>query len=341
MANTTADQFDKNWKQYADQAEPINIVKYFSMLTLQNLMNTLFPGNYLDTHAFSPMTRELLYLIFPHIYYTRVKFLNLIPMPSYFRFKKLNKSLKDLVNDAIKVALKDDKIEGNIIKHLANAYGYFHYEKLTEEMKEHLSSEAIMFLIAGHETTASTMSYISVHLSQFPLIADKLYEEVQTILENRLLNYEDIEKLNFTNAVIKETLRLNPPARFIVRECLEDDVIAGYPVKKGEFIFIPVSTTQRLNQYWINPEGFDPTRFLYPLTNEQNLLYMPFGHGERSCIGSQFAMFEEIIILASLAQRYRLALTPGCSLHREKEMIDWLNKDITMNVISNKLFTYR
>jgi cytochrome P450 len=116
---------------------------------------------------------------------------------------------------------------------------------------------------------------------------------------------------------------------------MKDDMIGSYQAKIGDIMIIPTYATQRLAKYWVDPEGFDPTRFLHPLTPDQRSLYLPFALGEHSCIGAQYATMQIALILAMLTRRFRLELTPGCSLARQSgwgRFHNRMNIQITMRI---------
>lgn len=197
-------------------------------------------------------------------------------------------------------------------------------------MREHLYSQAAIFIVAGHESTAASIGYLTAFLSHYPLIADQVFNEIKSVLQDRDPTPEDVEKLTYTKAVLKETLRLFPPMRLTAREVMMDDVVDGYPVKKGDLIMIPIFAIQHSSQYWPNPEGFDPTRHLNPLNQDQRWMYLPFGMGEQNCIGSQFSTLETLLIIAMLIQRYQLELMPGSTMARQLAPIDLLNDEVKM-----------
>lgn len=328
MVNTTAKEFD-HWQPLVTSGQPLNIDRAYALLTMHNLVNTLFPGVNINTDEIPYLGRILLYLTLPFNYYTKAKLLGIFPMPI---FRNNKKCLEKLVSLIVNQSLAEHIPPDNLVKSLANAYGYRQGTKIDKTLFNHLHSEAITFLLAGHETTAALLGYVSILLSLYPLVAKEVYQEVKAILGSNLPTYADFDNLLYTRAVIKETLRLHPPVRFIARSAASDDLFQTHQIKQNDLLLIPIFTTHRISTYWSNSEGFDPSRFLQPLTEQQQRLYLPFGIGERNCIGNQFAVMEATTIIAMLAQRFHLSLTPGSILRYEPAMIDRLNKDITMKV---------
>ena len=150
-----------------------------------------------------------------------------------------------------------------------------------------LRDECIGLVFAGHDTTASTLSWIFYTLAEHPNAQDKVRKE----LENELGNLSapptlaDLEKLKFTGAVIKEVLRLYPPAT-IGRTSLQETKIGEHTIPAGSELFLNIYAMHRSKRYWgPSPDEFDPERFMRPQTEEETLNYLPFGGAPRSCVG--------------------------------------------------------
>ena len=121
-----------------------------------------------------------------------------------------------------------------------------------------------------------------------------------------------MSKLVYTTAVLKESMRLYPPAWMIARRATEDDTIGGYDIPRGSIVFVSPLVTHRHPVFWPNPEGFEPERFLPERASDiHRYAYFPFGAGPRICIGQGFAMLEAVLLLATLTQKIRLDLVPG------------------------------
>jgi len=177
-----------------------------------------------------------------------------------------------------------------------------------QEVRDHV----ITIFMAGHETTAMAMTWTWYLLSQHPAEEAKLHAELTAVLGGRVPNSEDLSKLTYTKMVIEESMRLYPPVHTIAREALADDTLAGRHVPKGSAVLIAPWVLHRHRQLWHNPGRFDPERF----SPEQSAArarfsYLPFGGGRRICIGAAFATTEATLLLATVAQRYRLRLVPG------------------------------
>ncbi len=141
----------------------------------------------------------------------------------------------------------------------------------------------------------------------------RLHSELADVLGGRTPVYGDLNKLPYTRAIVQEAMRLYPPVHSLAwREALEDDEICGRKVPKGAIVSIVPWVLHRHRKFWEQPERFDPERFDPTASNgRERLSYLPFGFGPRICIGAAFAMTENVLILATIAQRYRLRLLPN------------------------------
>jgi cytochrome P450 len=172
--------------------------------------------------------------------------------------------------------------------------------------------QAITIFTAGHETTAMAMTWTWYLLSQHPAEEAKLHSELRSVLGGRSPSYDDLSKLAYTRMVIEESMRLYPPVHTIARTAIADDTLAGRPVPKGAIVLISPWVLHRHRQLWDDPGRFDPERFSPERTAARSRFsYLPFGAGRRICIGAAFAMSEATILLATVAQRYRLRLVSG------------------------------
>ncbi len=175
-----------------------------------------------------------------------------------------------------------------------------------------LRDELVTLFLAGHETTALAMSFIFYLLAQNPAAVTRLEAELDEVLQGRLPTATDVPRLRYTEWVVKEAMRLYPPAPGIGREALSDCEIRGYFVPKGTQLSLVQWVVQRDPRWYDRPEEFRPERWDNDLARRlPRGAYFPFGDGPRICIGNQFAMMETVLILATIAQRYRLELAPG------------------------------
>ena len=178
-----------------------------------------------------------------------------------------------------------------------------------------ICDEVATFMLAGHETTANTMSWALALLSAYPSARQQLEAEVDSVLGDRGPEASDADKLPWTRAVVAEAMRLYPPAWTIERNALADDEVAGTVVPAGSLVAIPPYLIHRHPEFWPDPAGFDPRRFLADGAEpgaghpRHRYSYIPFGGGRRACVGTSFAELETVLVLAAIAREYRLELT--------------------------------
>jgi cytochrome P450 len=177
-----------------------------------------------------------------------------------------------------------------------------------KDVRDHV----ITIFMAGHETTAMAMTWTWYLLSQHPREEAALHAELETVLGGRTPTDKDVGKLVYTRMVIEESMRLYPPVHTISRAALADDTLAGQHIPKGSTVLIAPWVLHRHRLLWKNPEAFIPERFSAEQSAARpRFSYLPFGGGRRICIGAAFAMTEATVLLATIAQRYRLQLVPG------------------------------
>jgi cytochrome P450 len=175
---------------------------------------------------------------------------------------------------------------------------------------QQLRDEMMTLFLAGHETTATALTWTWYLLSRHPEVDAKLLEELDRVLGGRAPAATDLPKLPYTEMVIREAIRLYPPGPSFAREPVEDVTIGGYMVREGSIVLVNTYALQRDPRFYADdPERYDPERFA-PGWEERipRYAYLPFGGGPRVCIGNGFAMMEVRLILATVAQHYKLSL---------------------------------
>ena len=198
---------------------------------------------------------------------------------------------------------------------------------------EQLINEAITIIGAGYETTAYTLVFTWLALMQNPAVEDKLYAEVDAALGQRRPRLDDIKALDYTGRVFKEALRLYPSAWGLSRSTLEPVEIGGVVLPRNSTVLVSPWTLGRDPRWYPNPLLFDPDRYLRENARAiPHYAYIPLGGGARTCLGSHFAMLEAAIILAAIAQRFRLRPLPG-SATGAKSVAFTLRPDGPMRVV--------
>jgi cytochrome P450 len=175
-----------------------------------------------------------------------------------------------------------------------------------------LRDQVMTLFLAGHETTAVTLTWTWFLLAQSPQVEARLLEELRSVLNGRWPSAADVPRLTYTEKVIKESLRLYPPVWAITRVAVRDGEIGGYPVSAGMSVAMSQWVTHRDPRYFDRPEAFDPDRWTDELTKRlPKFAYFPFGGGPRVCVGAALAMMEAVLLLAAIAPRFHLSLVPN------------------------------
>jgi cytochrome P450 len=178
--------------------------------------------------------------------------------------------------------------------------------------EEEVRDEIVTLFLAGHETTSNALTWTWYLLSRHPAVEARLHDELDAVLEGRPPSLENLDRLPYTEQVIKEAMRLYPPVYVMARMAREDTEIGGYPVPRGSEVVLWIYRTHHDPRWYPDPDRFDPDRFAPAAeTKLPRLAYAPFGAGPRTCIGKSFAMIEARLILTVMAQRFRFTLAPG------------------------------
>lgn len=232
-----------------------------------------------------------------------------VPTPGNRRFVRAVHTLDAAIFALIRARRRDPDAAHDLLSMLMLARDADTGEGMTDVQ---VRDEVITFLIAGHETVASALVWAWYLLSMHPAVERALHAEVAAVLVGRVPTMADVARLPYTRAIVDETLRLYPPSWLSTRRAKAADEIDGYAIPANALIVMSPYVTHRHADLWPNPEGFDPERFLPGAdTDRPRFAYLPFGGGPHLCIGNTFALVETQMILATVAQRYRLALLPG------------------------------
>ena len=183
---------------------------------------------------------------------------------------------------------------------------------------EQIRDEAITIFLAGHETTANAMAWTWHLLGSAPDAEARLHAELDHVLGGRVATAEDVPRLEWTRAVVSESMRLWPPAWTMGRRVLQAHSIGGYTLEPRSLVIMSQWVVHHDPRWWERPDAFAPERWLSPLDDARGkpaprpkYAYFPFGGGSRVCIGESFAWTEAILLLATIAQRWRFRPVPG------------------------------
>ena len=231
-----------------------------------------------------------------------------LPTPTNLRMERAIRKIEKVLYRMIAEKRASGRDAGDLLSMLLAAQD----EDGSRMTDKQLRDEAITLFLAGHETTANTLSWTWWLLAQNPAVEAKLHNELRTVLAGRAPSLDDLPKLVYTNDIITESLRLYPPAWGTARTAIEDHEIAGYAVPKGSGVSFAQWTVHRDARWYDAPDEFRPERWEGDLLKRlPRFAYFPFGGGPRQCIGNSFALMEAALILATIAQQYRFRLVEG------------------------------
>lgn len=228
-------------------------------------------------------------------------------------YKKQSGLLDEIVYNIIEQRKKEQKNYVDLLGMMMETIDEETGEKAFTDKQ--LRDETMILFLAGHETSANALAWAVFLISQHPEIEQKMLQEFAEVLDKQELSFENVQKLTYTEQVIKEVLRLYPPAWVMSRESLSGDQIQRLKVPKGMYLYLFIYGVHHDPEFWPLPEKFDPERF--NKENEKKELpfsYFPFGGGPRLCIGNNFAMLEMKVVLALLLMNFRFQVKNGSSV---------------------------
>ncbi len=307
MVEETAGMLDA-WEARVLAERPIDVAMEMTLLTQRIIVKTMFGADVGEdgeriARAFDTALKGIDARFVIQLWMTR------LPLPANRRFESALSTIDEAVHRIIRERRRRGQEDGeDLLGMLMGARD----EETGEGMSDRqIRDEVTTMYLAGHETTAVTLSWAWYLLSRSPEVAREVREEVRRVLGDRPPSVEDLKELAYTRAVVDETLRLYPAAWMVSRKAVGEDEIGGYPIPAGQILFVSPYVTHRREDLWPNPEGFDPLRFA-PGNGDHRprFAYFPFGGGPRLCIGNNFALSEAILVIAMTMQRYRLDLVP-------------------------------
>ncbi|MFG2191907.1 cytochrome P450 [Streptomyces sp. NPDC048639] len=241
------------------------------------------------------------------------KILLRLPLPANRQFERGLQAVDDIVHGMIEDRRRGSGDGQDLLSVLLQVTDADTGEHLTDL---ELRDEAITLLMAGHETSSGSLTWAYYLLGTHPEIRERMHAEIDSVLGDRLPTVEDLPRLEFTDAVYSETLRLYPPAWVLVRRSLEDYRVNGHDIPRDSLIMISPYVLHRDTTWWPEPERFAPQRFLPdPDPSDQihghakapgrpRLAYLPFGAGPHQCIGNVFARMEGVMTLATIGRHW-------------------------------------
>ena len=229
-----------------------------------------------------------------------------VPTPSNLRYQRAIQQLDVIIYRIIEQRRASGKDTGDLLSMLLQIRDESDGTQMTNRQ---VRDEAMTLFLAGHETTANALTWLWFLLSQHPQVEAKLQEELKTVLGSRTPTVADIRQLRYTEGVVLEAMRLYPPVWGMSRVALQDCVLGEYNVKAGTTVFVSQWAMHRDPRFYENPDVFHPDRWADNLLKKlPTFAYFPFGGGQHICIGKAFAMMEAVLLVATIAQKFRLTL---------------------------------
>ncbi|MGB5696640.1 MAG: cytochrome P450 [Polyangiales bacterium] len=309
----------------------IDIHAAMAELTLDVVGRTLFDANVRDTAKEVGDALHVISDFYAKVLESPIKPPEWWPSPAMFRFRKAVRNVDRIVVGIIEDRRKSGVDRGDLLSALLQAQD----EDGGGMSNQQLRDECITLFLAGHETTSIALAHTFYLLSNHPEIEARVYEEAVAVLGERRATSEDYERLEYTERVIKESMRLYPPVYTIGRQLLEDFELGGFTLDKGVTLLFAQWVTHRRPECFADPLRFDPDRWLPERAKAiHKYAYFPFGGGPRICIGNHFAMMEAVLLLATLIRPYRFELLPGQTLELKPAVTLRVAKDLKMRLVS-------
>jgi cytochrome P450 len=289
------------WKAVADSDSVVEVSEEMSALTMQTTAKALFGADI--SGEVEEVGRKI------------AAALTILVSPERAEFQQAYEQLDSLVAAIVDERMRVPSDSIDLLSMLMEAK-----DDTGEGMpRRQLLDEIITLLLAGYETTANSLGWTWYLLSRNPKALRRMEIEVDAVLGGRVPSTEDLTLLPETRRVLEESLRLYPPAWILGRRALGPDRLGDVDVPAGSVLAMSPYIVHRLERYWPDPETFEPDRFLAGrMPGKHPFAYFPFGGGPRLCIGHNFAMLEAHLIVATIAQRYRLRLVPGHPVEPER-----------------------
>ena len=313
MTDSTS-QFLVNWGTNAQ----INMTTEMMELAQRIIIQSVFGTDFTDVggQLAAALTTRRRYL--EQVFFSLFPFPEHVPTRVRWAYSKAMRLIDNTIYDAITARRKDPGQRHDLLSLLLQA----RYEDGTGMTDKQVHEEALILLVTGYETIGEALSWTWYLLALHPDIASRLIAEVDSILGSSRPRSDDLPKLGYVGMVLAESMRLYPPTWIFVRMVRDEDTLpSGVVVPSGSKLYLCQYVMQRNPRFFPDPEHFDPERFSEQAKKARpQFSYFPFGGGPRVCIGEHFAKMEEMLVLVTIAQRFRLSLVPGQTIVPEPKM---------------------
>lgn len=312
MVNAMAESL-ASWAPAAGHGQPVNLLPAFNHLTMRVVIDTLF-GASMARETMTEVAEAMGYVLDYLMVGAATQGLPAwLPIPGKRRYRREIARVDRIVYELIATARKGG---GGGDHHLLAMLLDVVDDQTGEGMSDRqLHDEVSTLFLAGYETTSIALTWALHYLTRDPAVMQKMREEVDRVLGSRTPTFADLPQLTYTRMVLQEVMRLRPPSYWLPRVAVEDDEIDGYPIPAGTEVISMTYMIHHHPEFWPEPDRFDPERFaehgVRGSGGRHPFAFIPFGAGQRLCIGRDFAMMEGTLALAMVMQRYRVEAVEG------------------------------
>lgn len=298
-----AARMSASWQHGAE----VDVAEEMMRLTLAIVGQTLFGANVEDEAEEIGAALTTAMSLFTRLTNPLAEILEKLPLPSNIRFFRAKKRLDETIYRIIAARRKNGEDRGDLLSMLLLAQDVEGDGGSMTDLQ--VRDEAMTLFLAGHETTAIALTWTWYLLSQHPEVETKLHEELRRVLGERQPTAQDFPRLTYTRTVLAEAMRLYPPAYVFGRMAREDYKLGPYDVPARATLLVSPYILHRMEKFFPNAKEFLPERWTPEAEAARHkFAYLPFGAGPRVCIGEGFAWMEGTLVLATIAQRWRLRL---------------------------------
>jgi cytochrome P450 len=297
------------WDELARRGEPVEVERQMMHLSLQIAVKTLFGA---DVGGHAEAIRAAVSFAFRYLH---ERVWAIAPLPPWVptaanrRFLGAVAALDEIVYGIIAERRRSGREGDDVLSMLLAMRDEETGEGMTDR---EIRDEVMTLLVAGHESTALTLTWTLYLASRHGNIERRLHRELDAALGGRNPGFADVPKLAYASMFLRECMRLYPAFWMFTRTPLADDELGGHRIPAGSVVVLSSYVTHRHRGFWRNPEGVDPERFAPENAGERPpFAYFPFGGGPRQCIGNRLAEYQTLIVLATIARRYSLHLVAG------------------------------
>lgn len=302
-----AEDLSARWDAAAKRGAVVDVASDMMALTLRVAGSALLsadPSN--EAQKVGPAVEVLLNDAVSRVVHPLSRLPSYLPSPRNLRARRAMAELDGIVYRLIADRRQQRQPPRDLLQLLLEAEDPDTGDKMSDQQ---LRDEVMTMFVAGHETTSNALTWTFMLLSRFPAVARKVRDEVRSTLGEKRVTVADIPRLSWTGRVALEAMRLYPPVHITGRHSVHQMELGGFDIPAQSTVFVSPWVTHRHPDFWTNPEGFDPDRFLPTEVDRMHRFqYFPFGGGPRMCIGAGFARQELVLVLATLVRRHRLDL---------------------------------